>query len=62
MRAERFLRRLPGQVGNQRSDGTDVGDDSEHDGEHGEPKSLAGGGVGALEIPLSRCLVGLERR
>lgn len=53
---------LSGQVGNERSDGADVRDDPEHDGEHGEPQSLARGGVGALKIPLSRSLVGLLRK
>ena len=57
-----FLRRFPGQVGDERSDGADVRDDPEHDGEHGQPQRLAGGGVGALEIPLSRGLVGLQER
>lgn len=49
------------QVGNQRSDGTDVRDDSKHNGEHWEPQSLAGRCVGPLKIPLSRRLVGLRR-
>ncbi len=49
-----------GQVGDQRSDGTDVRDDSKHDGEHREPQSLARRCVGPLKIPLSRCLVGLR--
>ena len=50
------------QVGDQRSDGTDVRDDSKHNGEHGEPQSLARRGVGPLKIPLSRRLVGLRKR
>lgn len=57
-----LLRRFPRQVGNERGDGADVRDDSEHDGEHGEPQSLARRRVRPLEIPLSRRLVGLGDR
>lgn len=56
---ELVLRGFAGQVGNQRSDGADVRYDSENDGEHGEPQSLARCSVGPLKIPLSRGLVGL---
>lgn len=54
------LRWFPRQVGNQCSDGADVGNDSKHDGEHGQPQSLARCSVGPLKIPLSCCLVGLR--
>lgn len=50
------------QVGNQRSDGTDVRYDSKHNGEHREPQGLARRCIGPLKIPLSRCLVGLKNR
>lgn len=47
-----FLRWLGRQVGNEGGDGTDVGDDPKHDGEHGKPQGLAGRRVGPLEVPL----------
>lgn len=48
------------KVGNQCSNGTDVRYDSKHNGEDREPQSLARRCIGPLEIPLSRCLVGLR--
>lgn len=58
----RLLWRLCRQVGDQRRDGADVRYDPKHNGENGEPQGLAGRCVGALKIPLSWCLVGLESR
>lgn len=54
-----FLRRLPGQVGDERSDSTDVSDDAEDDGDDGEPQSVTRRLARCLEVTLCPCFVRL---
>lgn len=50
---EHTLRRLRGQVGDESSDGTDVGDDTKDDGDDGEPQSVTRRLARCLEVALS---------
>lgn len=58
----RTLRRLPGQVGDESGDGTDVGDDAKDDGDDGEPQSVTRRLARCLEVALRPCFVRLARR